>query len=207
VYFRESSAVAEPSESTPVAPPEAVPLLPPAQPQRSKWPWLGAWAVVVLGILVLGLRYFALTPRADPLALTLTEREGQLQIQWNHSSRSIASAVRGTLSIRDGKSSRTFPLTPQELAQGFSYKRTSGDVEVRMRVENAGGEPVEETTTFLGAAPADSGADANAKAAEKERDALQAEVERLRRENAGQAQHIGELERNLKILQSRLGAQ
>jgi hypothetical protein len=157
---------------------------------------------------VLGLRYFVLTPRADPLALTVVEHDGQLQIQWNHSAGSVTSAVRGVLSITDGQTPRAYPLTPQDLAQGsFTWKRSSGDVEIRMSVANAQGEEVKETTTFLGGAPARPESDEKAKAGEDERGQLQDEVERLKRENAGQVLRIQELERNLKILQSRLGAQ
>jgi hypothetical protein len=208
VYFRESSAAvvrrdqAHPAASIPG------PQLLPAPPARSKWPWLIAWGAVLLAIVIFGLRYFVVTPRVEPLALTLVEQQGQLQIQWNHSARPVSSAVRGALFIRDGQAPRTFPLTPQDLEHGaFTYQRISDDVEVRMSVENASGDKVEETTTFLGATSAPSDSGEKAKAAEKERGDLQAEISRLRNDNAGQAARIQELERNLKILQARLGAQ
>lgn len=152
------------------------------------------------------LRFYVLAPKPDPLVLSLAEHDGQLQIDWNHTSRPVTSAVRGELLIHDGRATRTFPLTPQDLEHGFAYKRTSEDVEVRMSVENAGGTKVEETTTFLGAPPVKVDADQPA-VADKESEALQAEVDRLKRENAGQAARIQELERDLKILQSRLGGQ
>jgi hypothetical protein len=165
------------------------------------------WGAVLLAIVILGLRYFAMIPRVEPLALILAERGGQLQIEWNHAARPVASAVRGSLAITDGKASRTFPLTPQDLERAsYTYQPTSDDVEVRLSVENANGEKVEETTTFLGAAPVKSDPDEKAKTAEADA-AKQAEIDRLQRENAGQAARIQELERNLKILQSRLGQQ
>jgi hypothetical protein len=208
-YLRESNQAAVRRE---IAPPPAAPaiaglqLLPPQAP-RSKWPWLVLWGAVVLTIVILALRYFALMPRVEPLALTLAERGGQLQIEWNHAARPVASAVRGSLAITDGKAARTFPLTPQELEHAsYTYQPASDDVEVRLSVENANGDKVEETTTFLGAAPVKSDPDEKAKAAEADA-AKQAEIDRLQRENAAQAARIQELERNLKILQSRLGQQ
>jgi hypothetical protein len=175
---------------------------------RSKWPWLLAWAAAVFVAIILGLRYFVLTPHAEPLALSVIERNGQLQIAWNHIARPVASAARGSLIVTDGQAPRTFPLTPQDLERGlFNYQRTSDNVEVRMSVENNAGEKVEETTTFLGVAPAKAENDEKLKAIESERDELKAEVERLERSKAEQAERIQQLERNLKILQSRLGAQ
>ncbi len=207
VYYREgSAAVVRRDQEQPAASIPGPQLLPAPLP-RSKWPWLVVWGAAVLVLVILGLRYYVLTPRVDPLALMLVEHNGQLQIEWNHSAGSVTSAVRGVLSIRDGEAPRTVPLTPQDLEHGsFTYQRTSDDVEVRMSVENAGGDKLEETTTFLGAAPVQSNAEEKAEA-EKERGELQAEIDRLRNQNAGQAARIQELERTLTILQARLGAQ
>jgi hypothetical protein len=208
-FFREGSAAPVRRDPSPAAASIPSPQLLPVPPPRSKWPWLLAWGIVVLALAVLGLRYFVLTPRVDSLALMLVEHNGQLQIEWNHSARSVIAAVRGTLSIRDGQAPRTFPLTPQELEHGvFTYQRTSDDVEVRMSVESATGEKMEETTTFLGgAAPVKSDVEDKAKAAEQASSDLQAEIDRLRTQNTTQAARIRELEVQLKILQSRLGAQ
>jgi len=236
-------AVARREIAPPPAGPAPSPKLLPAGPARAKWSWLMVWAAVVLGLLILGLRYYLLTPRVDPLALTLVEHDGQLQIEWNHSARPVTSAVRGSLAIVDGKLPSTYPLTPQDLEHGsFTYQRISDYVEVRMSVENANGGVIRETSTFLGsaaasgsapasgaapasgtapasgaapalgAAPSSSAAPGQADAGEKakadqERAGLQAEIDRLRRANAGQADRIRELERNLSVLQSRLGAQ
>jgi hypothetical protein len=161
----------------------------------------------VLALIVLGLRYYLMMPNADPLALTLIEHNGQLQVQWNHSARPVIAAVRGSLVIRDGQQPHTFPLTPQELEQGsYSYQRTSDNVDVRLSVENANGGKVEESSTFLGAGSGQPDPGEKAKT-EKERSDMQAEIDRLQTENATQAKRIQELELNLKIMQSRLGAQ
>jgi hypothetical protein len=208
-YVREGNQAAVRRDYAPpsAAPAMAGPQLLPPQAPRSKWPWLVLWGAVVLTIVILALRYFALMPRVEPLALTLVERGGQLQIAWNHAARPVVSAVRGSLAITDGKASRTFPLTPQDLERAsYTYQPASDDVEVRMSVENANGDKVEETTTFLGAAPVKSDPGEASKAAEADT-AKQAEIDRLQRVNADQAARIQELERNLKILQSRLGQQ
>lgn len=208
VYFRESAAPARTDQAQPPAPvpvPSGPQLLP-SPPPKSKWPWLVAWGLAVLIAVIFGLRYFVLTPGTEPMALSVIERDGQLQIAWNHNARPIASAVRGTLTVTDGQTPRTFALTRQDLEHGsYTYVRSSDDVEVRVGVENAGGEKVEETTTFLG--PAKSDSDEKTKSMEKERDDLQAEVDRLKQENADQADRIQQLERQLKVLQARLGIQ
>jgi hypothetical protein len=208
VYLREggtgTAALVRRERAQALAPLPGPQLLLPAPPPRSKWP-LALWGAAVLVLVILGLRYFVLTPNVDPLTLMLVEHNGQLQIEWNHSARPVISAVRGTLSIVDGKMPRTFQLTPHDLEHGdFTYQRTSDDVEVRLSVENAGGDKVEETSTFLGAAPAQTEAEAKAEAEQAR--ILQSEIDRLKNQNAGQAARIQELERNLKILQSRLGA-
>jgi hypothetical protein len=136
------------------------------------------------------------------------ERDGQLQIGWNHDAGPISSAVRGVLVIADGQAPRTFPLTQQNLEHGsFTYKRTSDDVEIRMTVENSNGEKLaEEATTFVAAGPSRD-TDETLKAIEQQRDDLKDEVDRLTKENAAQAVRIQQLDRSLKVLQARPGIQ
>ncbi len=160
-------------------------------------------------VLLFGLRYFVLTPAAEPLELSTVERNGKLQIEWNRNAKPVASAVRGSLMVTDGTAHQTLPLTAQDLERGvFPYQRTSDDVEVRMTVENSNGERNEsKPATFLGPAPAMAVNDDKLKQLQQERDDLQAEVDRLKGKNAGQAERIHQLELNLKVLQSRLGIQ
>ncbi len=209
VYFRESGAAPARRDDTPAAAQLPGPQLLPSPPPKPKWPWLTAWGLAVVVALVIGLRYFILTPPPDPLDLSVIERNGMLQIEWSHTAKPVASAVRGSLVITDGQTPHTVALTQADLERGnYAYKRTSDDVEVRMRVENSGGTQAEsKTTTFLAAVPAQAVDDEKVKALEKERDDLQAEVDRLKGENAGQAERIVQLERNLKVLQARLGIQ
>jgi len=173
---------------------------------RRKWPW-GMIAVVlaVAVVAILGLRLFAPRLAPEPISLSVAERDGQLQIQWNHSSRSISGAARGTLQITDGQESRSLPLTPLDLSRGsFNYLRKSADVEVRMTVEDSAGEKMQEASRFLGSAPA--AADPNElDAIRLERDSLQDQIATLRAQNKQQADRIQQLERTLVILQTRLG--
>lgn len=200
-------AARAPRDAPSLAPPLNAPQFFPAEAPRRKWPWLVGWAVLVLVAAVLGLRYWMLHSVAEPISLAVIEREGQLQIEWNHAAKPVAGATRGTLVIVDGADSRTFALTPRILAAGkFTYVRKSGDIEVRMTVENADGATVQEASRFLGrpvATPAANSEDLTA--LQQRRDQLEAEVRRLRQENNVQSARIQQLERTLLILQTRLG--
>jgi len=182
-------------------------------PQYSPYPNTGRkipWAiigVVVAALLaaVVGLKYFGPQLNAEPLSLGMIEQNGQLQIQWNRASPSIANASGGTLEIVDGQDKRDIPMNRRELAQGsFTYARQTGDVQVRLSVNASGGQPMVEASRFLGAAPAQ-GDTNEAEELKVERDALQDEVTRLRQQSVDQAARIQQLERTLLILQSRLG--
>jgi len=154
---------------------------------------------------VAGLKYLGPQLNTEPLSLGMIEQNGQLQIQWNHASRSILNAASGTLNIVDGPDKRDIPMNRSELAHGsFTYARQTGDVQVRLTVTSAGGQPIVEASRFLGAAPAQ-GDTNEADVLKVERDALQDEVTRLRQQSGQQAARIQQLERTLVILQSRLG--
>ncbi len=187
-------------------PARAVPEYAPYPNTRRKIPW-AIIAVVAAALLlaVLGLRFLGPQLHVEPLSLGVIERDGQLQITWNHASQSIVGATAGTLDIVDGGEKRSIPLNRSELAQGsFTYMRRSGDVEVRLAVTTPGGGRMEEASRFLGTPP--EGVDASEMDAIKvERDALQDEVTRLRAQSGQQAARIQQLERTLVILQSRLG--
>jgi proteasome lid subunit RPN8/RPN11 len=173
---------------------------------RRKWPWgLIAVVLVVAVVAIVGLRLFAPRLAPEPICLSVAERDGQLQIEWNHASRSITGATRGTLEITDGQDSRSLPLTPLDLSRGsFNYLRKSADVAIRMTVEDSSGEKTQEASRFLGSAPI--AADPNElDAIRLERDSLQDQIATLRAQNKQQADRIQQLERTLVILQSRLG--
>jgi len=173
-----------------------------------KIPWtiIGIVAAVLI-IAVLGLRFLGPQLNAEPLALAVIERDGQLQIQWNRASQTIANSKGGMLEIADGPDHRSVPMNRSELAQGsFTYARKTGDVQVRLVVNGSSGQRMEEASRFIGTPPAVTAADATEMDAIKvERDALQDEVTRLRGQTAQQAARIQQLERTLTILQTRLG--
>jgi proteasome lid subunit RPN8/RPN11 len=177
----------------------------PSPVPRKKWPWLVGWAVVVILAAIFGLRYWMFKPVTEPIALAVIEREGQLRIEWNRAARPVIGAARGTLVINDGSNTQTFALSPRELTMGsYTYQRKSGDVEVRMSVEDPDGAKVQEASRFLGPAPVK--VDANEVSdLKKKRDELQAEVDWLKRENGVRAEKIQQLERTLQIMQARSG--
>jgi len=210
-YPQSEAATALAREQIPAAPePEPLPfapqlLIPPAR-RRVNWPWLVVGGVAILALGLLAFRYFATPSGPEPIFLSVTEREGQLLIEWNPASKPIAAGVRGSLAIVDGKQTRTVPLTLVDLTRGnFSYQRDTGDIEVRMTVETKSGEKVEEASRFLGTAPVKADAD-EIKTLQQQRDELEAETARLKQENAAQTERIRQLEVTLRILQTRLNA-
>jgi hypothetical protein len=170
-----------------------------------KWLWLLAALILVAALTIAGERYLPLGSATETIGLSVLEREGQLDIEWNHAAAPVSNAARGTLEIADGPQTRTIPLAPAELALGkFSYKRDTGDIQVRMRVEAADGKKVQEASRFLGPPPPKGNAE-ELQALQQRRDELEAEVARLKQSNDQQAQRIQQLERTLKILQTRPG--
>lgn len=206
-----TGAVAAPEREMPppqreIAPPTfGHPTYVPSPPPRKKWPWLVVWAILVIAAAVFGLRYWMMRPVVEPISLAVVERDGQLRIEWNHASRPVTAAVRGTLVINDGSNTETFALSPRELVAGnYTYERKTGDVEIRMSVEDSEGGKVQEASRFVGQAPVkiDQNEVSDLK---KKRDELQAEVDRLTRENSGQEEKIRQLQRTVQIMQMRSG--
>lgn len=170
-----------------------------------KWIWLVAALIVIAALAATGARFLTSAPANETIALSVVEREGQLDIEWNRQAAPVSTAARGTLEITDGAQTRTIPLKPADLALGkFSYKRATGDVQVGMVVEAADGKKVQEASRFLGPPPSAGNAE-ELKGLQQRRDELQAEVDRLKQSNDQQAQRIQQLERTLKILQTRQG--
>ncbi|MBZ5676363.1 MAG: hypothetical protein LAP61_19135 [Acidobacteriia bacterium] len=180
----------------------------PASAKKSsgkRWIWLVAALIVIAGLAVTGARFLASGVTNETLALSVLEREGQLNIEWNRQAAPVSRAVSGTLEIADGPQTRTIPLKAADLALGkFSYKRDTGDIQVRMIVDQPDGKKVQEASRFLGPAPP-KGNDDELKTLQQRRDELQAEVDRLKQSNNQQAERIQQLERTLKILQTRQG--
>jgi proteasome lid subunit RPN8/RPN11 len=208
-FYRESAA---PARVEP-APREVPSLYQTSGPQllqtpapRKKWPWLALWAVVVIALAVALLRYWMATSQPEPISLAVVERDGQLQIEWNRNAKPVSGAARGAIEISDGADSRTIRLTPAQLASGhFTYARKTGDIEVRMTVEDGGGTKTQEASRFLGRSPSTPANNQELSDLQRRRDELELEVAKLRRENDDQAAKIQQLERTLRVLQARLG--
>ena len=179
-----------------------------AAPKSSsrKWLWLVGWAVVLVVAALLGLRYWMANSTPEPVSLSLLEHEGQLLIEWNRAAKPVANAVSGTLEIVDGSKSQSVTLSRPELAAGkFTYLRKTGTIEVRMTVQDTAGAKTTEASRYLGRAPEAQQSSQDLQELEKRRDELEVEVQRLRQENNAQAARIQQLERLLRVLQSRLG--
>jgi len=177
----------------------------PAPKETKPWPWVVAGAVLAVILALVAWNYYSVPTVPPSLGLVIVERDGQLQVQWNSTAGPVMQAVRGELNISDGGEKQAFPLAPRDLASGkFVYVRKSGDVEVRMGVTGAGGKLLEEASRFLGRPPEPPKND-QFDALDAKSKQLEAEVKRLRSENAKQQQRIEELDRIRLILQSRLG--
>jgi hypothetical protein len=164
-----------------------------------------AWVLVLVALTVFGLRYFVLRPAIEPISLAVLEREGQLQIAWNHAARPVTLAVRGIVEISDGGDTKRISLTPEDLQRGnITYQRHSGDVEIRLVVEDQAGEKTQEASRFLGRSP-EVHEDTQVKELETKRGDMEAENQRLRQQNAEQLQRLQQLERTVKIMQTRQG--
>ena len=177
----------------------------PSPPPRKKWPWLVGWAILVILAAVFGLRYWMLKPAQEPISLSVVEHDGQLRIEWNHASRPVTAAIHGTLVINDGSNTQTYALSPRELTAGsYTYVRKTGDVEVRMSVEDSDGAKTQEASRFLGQAPTK--IDENELSdLKKKREDLEGEVQRLTRANRDQEEKIQQLQRTVQIMQMRSG--
>jgi proteasome lid subunit RPN8/RPN11 len=175
----------------------------PSPPPKKKWPWLVGWAVVMILAAVFGLRYWMLRPAQEPISLAVVEHDGLLRIEWNHSARPVTAAVHGTLVINDGSNTQTYALSPRELTAGsYTYERKTGDVEVRMSVEDSEGSKVQEASRFLGQPPVK--IDPNELGdLKKKREELEAEIQRLIRTNRDQQEKIQQLQRTVQIMQAR----
>jgi hypothetical protein len=188
-------------------PPSFAAASPPAG--RLKWLWLTVLGLAAIGLALLGVLWgvqrMGIPRVAEPVSLTLIERDGQLRIEWSRAAPAVTAAVNGALDIVDGGETQTIALAPQDLARGeLPYMRKSGDVEVRMSLRGPAGQKVEEASRFLGSEPAKKTDSTELNSLQQQRQNLEAEVNRLRGENAAQAGRIKELETALRVLQDRL---
>jgi proteasome lid subunit RPN8/RPN11 len=141
------------------APGEIAPAMAEPEPERltvrprrgAPWIWYAAGLIAILAGAAAGAGIWVLLQPSNPrLSLSATEANGQLHIAWDRAADPIRNAVRGTLEIEDGIVRTEAKLTPADLRSGsISYAQQSGDIVVRLRVDQSGRAPVEEVTRFL----------------------------------------------------------
>jgi proteasome lid subunit RPN8/RPN11 len=122
-------------------------------------------------------------PLAAALGLTLADREGDLSITWNHKAAAVAAATTGTLEISaDGGVPMKTPLDAAQLHSGsLTFRRETEKVDVTLSVEGPQGQLGLQSLSYMGKLP-DSAAAETASPATRQRDALAAEVQRLKSE-------------------------
>jgi len=184
------SRLAEPPPIVAEAPPETVPAPalaepepeePPVQPRRgARWKWYAASLIAVIGGAAVGAGiWVVLQPSSQRLSLSATEAGGQLRIAWDRAAGPIRNAVRGTLEIEDRGVRTEAKLTPADLRSGgISYARQSGNIVVRLKVDQSGRGPVEEVMRFL--KPGESGPPPAAPPPDPAKEAMEQEAAAMR---------------------------
>ena len=116
-------------ESEP-APDPAPPVVSRNSPRRGAWS-AAAIAAVLAAVLLWNVRS---RPPTD-LSLRVLDVDGQLRIDWNHSSRVIQQGQGGAIEIVDGSSKVYNDLSKEDLRSGsVTYLRTTGHVQVSLAV-------------------------------------------------------------------------
>jgi proteasome lid subunit RPN8/RPN11 len=153
-----------------------------AEPEpRRRWVWLAASIVVALAGGAGVEAYYRYTAPQQSLTLFVADVGGQLLIDWDRTARPIREARSAIIEIQDGADHRNILMTGDRLREGsLSYTRQSEIVDVRLRVEPLGARPAQEFIRFVGQ-PIHRASTAES-AAIQQRDALKAEVEKLRAE-------------------------
>ena len=182
---------------------EPPPLSPSSKKGISRFLWGGVIVIAALAAYA-SIKPLSQAARLDPLGLTVLDKQGQLQIQWNNKSSSIAGAADALLVVIDGTEHKSLALDAKLLNQGsVTYSRITGDVEVRLKVNRGSGEKaIEEASRFLGSAPP-----AVIAITETPEPAKSSDDQQLRDDYERQRARIQQLERTLTIMRGRLGAE
>jgi hypothetical protein len=164
----------EPDEM-PVPPPGGA--MEPALTGRRSWRWI---ALPVAALIAIGWLYLVRTrapePAEIPLQMTVTDRGGQLVVEWDHGRPELQGVRAGAISVTDGGARTNVALTAAEARSGsFTLTRRSGDVQVALHFD-AAGKPLTAFARFIGAPPAHP-------KTERAAPPDTAELDRLRREN------------------------
>jgi len=144
---------------------------------KRSWRWI---ALPVAALVAIGWLYMARTrapePAEIPIEMTITDRGGQLVVEWDHSRPELLRVRAGEISVTDAGGKVSIALTAAEVQAGsFTWTRKSGDVRISLRFDGAG-KPLGASAHFLGAPPPQQRPE---RAAEPD----SAELDRLRKEN------------------------
>jgi proteasome lid subunit RPN8/RPN11 len=220
-----AQSIPEPAEPEPPADPAPDPepardlpppsfLAPAPEKSRSWAPWLaialglglGAWGWQSRDLWWPRLHSTTSSGATEKLALSVIERDGQLQIHWNGAAPAALAATAGSLHIADGTAA---PLTidlgrPHILTGAFTYARKSDRVDITLVLPQPGGKEVREATLFAAAAPSAPIPPAAAIPAPEPSgesvEALKAEITRLQKDNAVQVERNRRLEKAMEEL-------
>jgi hypothetical protein len=126
----------------------------PALSGKRSWRWI---ALPMAALLAIGWLYLARDrtpePVLTPIEMTVTDHDGQLVVEWDHSQPALQGVRAGEISISDGGNKVGVPLTAAEAQAGsFTFERKSGDVQVLLRLEGPG-KPLSAFARFLGEPP------------------------------------------------------
>jgi proteasome lid subunit RPN8/RPN11 len=180
----EARAAARPEQAAETEPDlQPFPSFAHLEPGRSrKWLWPVAAIVLALGggaSVEAYLRY--ITPQ-EPLRLWVSDMGGQLLIDWDRASKTIREARSARIEILDGNEHRDIEMEGDRLREGsLDYVRNAEIVDVRLIVNPQSGKPAQEFIRFVGQ-PVRRPSAAVESEAIRQRDELQAELDKLRAE-------------------------
>ncbi len=133
-----------------------------------------AWCLAAAS-LAYSFRGYLFPPPPEPVAMRLQDSAGQLAILWNVASPAVRQAQGGVLVVVDGGRRRDFSLSQAEASGGsFTYERTSGEIQVILRLSLPQGRSVVGSGRFAGSSAG------VVEGLRRERDTLAKELEDLR---------------------------
>jgi proteasome lid subunit RPN8/RPN11 len=153
------------------------------EPARSrKWLWPVAAIALALGGGASVEAYLRYMNPQEPLRLWVSDMGGQLLIDWDRASKTIREARTARIEIFDGKERRDIEMDGDRLREGsLDYVRNAEIVDVRLVVTPKSGRPAQEFIRFVGQPVRRPSPEVESEAI-RQRDSLQAEVEKLRAE-------------------------
>lgn len=178
-------------------------------PAGRNWRWLFVWALALL-CGAFALRAYLISSDTEGIGLQMSERDGEMHVEWNHDAAAVKQARQARLEIIEGAKTRTVDLTPAQLGVGaFPFLRRAADVTTQMTLTDSSGAVTKEMARYIGQ-PLVTQTPAELTTARDERDRLAAENKRLQaalraeRARADDAERrVGTLDNLLRIERNR----